>query len=118
MVRCYQHCTIFALPNRTDGSDIEGFGMVLAEAQSCGRPVLAGNSGGTRETMLVGESGVIADCTSPQSLADAVNGLLDNGTEALSEMGNIGRKHVVKQLDWSVHVEKAVKLFEELSPSE
>jgi phosphatidylinositol alpha-1,6-mannosyltransferase len=113
MIRCYQQCTLFALPNRTDGSDIEGFGMVLAEAQSCGKAVLAGDSGGTRETMRVGESGMIVDCSSPEPLAEAVVSLLD-APERLAAMGELGREHVVTTLDWPVHVQAASRLFASL----
>lgn len=112
MVKCYQHCTLFALPNRAEGSDIEGFGMVLAEAQACGRPVLAGDSGGTRETMSVGESGIIADCTAPEPLANAVIDLLGRGAAQLATMGERGRRHVTDHLEWSAHVARASALFE------
>ncbi|GAB5415419.1 MAG: hypothetical protein Cons2KO_30220 [Congregibacter sp.] len=112
MIRCYQHCTVFALPNRDDGSDIEGFGMVLAEAQACGKPVLAGDSGGTRETMRVGESGIIIDCTEPTSLARSLVDLLNN-PDRLEEMGAQGRKHVETNLDWDVHVRTASTVFAE-----
>src|SRR4029453_2663396 len=47
MIRCYQQCDLFALPNRQVGWDLEGFGIVLIEAQACGKPVVAGTSGGT-----------------------------------------------------------------------
>jgi phosphatidylinositol alpha-1,6-mannosyltransferase len=47
LVQCYQQWDLFALPNRQVGRDIEGFGMVLLEAQACGKPVIAGASGGT-----------------------------------------------------------------------
>ena len=47
LVNCYQQCDLFVLPNRQVGWDIEGFGMVLLEAQACGKPVIAGASGGT-----------------------------------------------------------------------
>jgi len=59
MIQCYQQCDLFILPNRTIKNDIEGFGMVLVEAQACAKPVIAGDSGGTKETMLVGETGSI-----------------------------------------------------------
>jgi phosphatidylinositol alpha-1,6-mannosyltransferase len=111
MIRCYQQCTLFALPNRTEGSDIEGFGMVLAEAQACGKPVLAGDSGGTRETMLVGTSGVIADCTDPAPLAKALDDMLSLGPDTLLAMGQRGREHVCRALDWPVHVKKAQEVF-------
>lgn len=110
MIHCYQQCTLFALPNRTEGSDIEGFGMVLAEAQACGKAVLAGDSGGTRETMIVGETGVIADCTSPEPLAEALLQLLGN-RDRLVTMGQRGRQHVSEHLDWPVHAALAQQIF-------
>ena len=45
---CYRACDLFALPNRQEGRDIEGFGMVLLEAQACGKPVIAGRMGARR----------------------------------------------------------------------
>ena len=35
LIECYQQCDLFILPNRQVGQDIEGFGMVLLEAQAC-----------------------------------------------------------------------------------
>lgn len=110
MIKCYQQCDLFILPNRTIGNDIEGFGMVLVEAQACAKPVIAGDSGGTKETMLLGESGYVIDCTSSALIADKINQHLGN-PELLSKMGLVGRAHVEKELDWVAHVEKAKKIF-------
>lgn len=113
MLSCYQQCDIFILPNRTVGRDIEGFGMVLVEAQSCGKAVIAGDSGGTRETMILNKSGRIIDCTDPTVIADNMIELLSN-PELLKNMGAIGRSHVVSELDWNAHVKKAENIFSRL----
>lgn len=114
MIQCYQQCNLFVLPNRTIGKDIEGFGMVLAEAQSCGKPVLAGDSGGTAETMLIGETGYIVDCTKPEPLAEKIIQMLME-KETSKQMGRSAREHVVKTLDWDVHTSKAVTLFKSVN---
>lgn len=111
MIRCYQQCDFFILPNRTIGQDIEGFGMVLVEAQSCGKAVIAGDSGGTKETMLIGETGFIVDATDPLNIAQLVTKLiLDENT--LIDMGEKGRAHVIGSLDWQPLTQKAIKIFE------
>ncbi|OZG73434.1 glycosyl transferase family 1 [Hahella sp. CCB-MM4] len=110
MLQCYQQCDVFVLPNRTVGRDIEGFGMVLVEAQACAKPVIAGDSGGTAETMKVGETGYIVDCTSPAPLARQIIEVLSN-LEQRKSMGAAGRQHVEQNLDWSKLAEQARQLM-------
>jgi phosphatidylinositol alpha-1,6-mannosyltransferase len=110
MIRCYQQSEVFILPNRTIGNDIEGFGMVLVEAQACGKPVIAGDSGGTKETMLINQSGFVIDCTDAQLISTTIAKLLAD-PERSAEMGKVGRKHVESELDWQAHVQKASLLF-------
>lgn len=111
MIQAYQQCDVFILPNRTVGQDIEGFGMVLVEAQACAKPVVAGDSGGTAETMKIGETGYIIDCTDSQTIADKLIALLQNSDQR-AEMGVKARQHVEVDLDWKVHSQKAQRLFE------
>lgn len=113
MIQCYQQCNLFILPNRTVGRDIEGFGMVLVEAQACGKPVIAGNSGGTAETMLVGESGYIVDCTSVGSMVEQIIPILKD-TKLASRMGARGCAHVNVNLDWQGLSQQAKQLFEKV----
>lgn len=113
MQECYQQCDLFALPNRQIGSDIEGFGMVLVEAQACGRPVLAGASGGTAETMRIPETGRVVPCEEPVPLAAAVVELLSDRAR-LDQMGAAGREWAVEHLDWAALTRQALGLFERL----
>ncbi|SET76961.1 phosphatidylinositol alpha-1,6-mannosyltransferase [Marinobacter segnicrescens] len=107
----YRHCELFALPNRRVGNDDEGFGMVLLEAQACGKPILAGKSGGTREAMEEGRTGYLADCTSPDSLKEAVAKILSNDDER-QLMGEAGRELVEEHFSWKVLAGKAAVEFE------
>lgn len=114
MIQAYQQCDLFILPNRTVGQDIEGFGMVLVEAQACAKAVIAGNSGGTAETMRVGETGFILDCTTPNELITKVTELLQSPNE-LNNMGKLARQHTVAELDWATHAQKAQVIFNRLT---
>lgn len=110
LIRCYQQCDLFALPNRDVNGDIEGFGMVLLEAQACGRPVIAGASGGTAETMSIPETGQVVPCDEPGPLSALVIDLLSDPV-LLERMGEAGRRWAVERFDWSSLTRQAESLF-------
>lgn len=110
MVLCYQQCDLFVLPNRTVGRDIEGFGMVLIEAQSCGKPVICGDSGGTVETLVDGVTGFVVNCDTPENLAELVIKTLAD-KDLVKDFGEKARAHVVKNFSWSRLAKCARRLF-------
>lgn len=112
LISCYQQCDIFILPNRSDGNDIEGFGMVLVEAQASGKAVIAGASGGTAETMDVGKTGMIVDCTNPGTIAKAVISLKKE-IEQGGFQPEVCRQHVLENLTWVKHTEQAKAVFQQ-----
>lgn len=89
---------VFALPvrPRLRGLDSEGLGMVYAEAAACGLAVIAGDSGGTRDTLVPGESGVLVPPDDRCGLAAALLDLLTDLPRARA-MGAVGRAHVERQ---------------------
>lgn len=82
--------------------------MVLLEAQACGRPVLAGDAGGTRETLKVNQTGVIVDCTKPDTLAQGITKLFQD-MDRLKSMGNEGRAHVEHKFSWDQLAQEAMQ---------
>jgi phosphatidylinositol alpha-1,6-mannosyltransferase len=109
-LRCYQQCDLFVLPNRQVGRDIEGFGMVLLEAQACARPVVAGASGGTAETLRDLETGRVVCCDRPDELAAVVAELLADPA-GRARMGAAGRQWAVEHFDWTALGQQARQLF-------
>jgi phosphatidylinositol alpha-1,6-mannosyltransferase len=93
---------LFAMPCRTRrlGLDVEGLGMVFLEAAACGRPVVAGTSGGAPEAVLDGRTGSVVDPRSPAAVADAISALLDDPDKARA-MGRAGRAWVEEQWSWT-----------------
>ena len=62
----YRSCVAAILPGEED------FGIVPVEAQACGRPVVALGRGGALDTVIDGETGVLFDDTTVDSLAAAL----------------------------------------------
>jgi phosphatidylinositol alpha-1,6-mannosyltransferase len=110
LVMLYQQCDVFALPNRQIGWDFEGFGIVLLEAQACGKPVITGTSGGTGEAMDSPRTGLRVDCTAPEPLADACIQLLQSATRR-NELGAAARAWIVERFDWQVRVREGRQLM-------
>jgi phosphatidylinositol alpha-1,6-mannosyltransferase len=84
---------VFACPCRTrwGGLEVEGFGIVFAEASLARLPVLAGRSGGAPESVKNGETGIIPAGDSAEEVADALRRLLSMSPEARSAMGERAR---------------------------
>jgi glycosyltransferase involved in cell wall biosynthesis len=51
---------------------VEDFGLVAAEAQACGAPVIAYAGGGVLEVVQAGETGIFFEKQEPKSLIEAV----------------------------------------------
>jgi phosphatidylinositol alpha-1,6-mannosyltransferase len=92
---------VFAMPCRTrkGGFEVEGWGNVFIEAAACGRPVVAGDSGGAREALLDGVTGHLVDGANVEQVADAVSALLEDPARAAA-MGRAGRERVERSFTW------------------
>jgi phosphatidylinositol alpha-1,6-mannosyltransferase len=93
---------VFAMPCRTRraGLDVEGLGMVFLEAAACGRPVVAGTSGGAPEAVREGITGHVVDPRSAGAVAGTVAGLLADPARARA-MGAAGRAWVEQRWSWT-----------------
>jgi phosphatidylinositol alpha-1,6-mannosyltransferase len=95
----YAACDVFLLPNRQDGEDIEGFGIVFLEAQAAARAVIAGCSGGAPEAVAGGETGLLVSGTDVEELAGAIE-RLTSSEELRRRLGAAGRERVVREFSW------------------
>jgi phosphatidyl-myo-inositol dimannoside synthase len=99
--RYYAVGDVFAMPCRTrlGGLEVEGWGNVFLEAAACGRPVVVGDSGGSREALVHGETGLLVDGTEVEAVAEAVASLLEDPAYA-SRLGKAGRARVEQEHTW------------------
>ncbi len=75
-------------------TDPEAFGRVAVEAQAMGRPVIASNHGGARETILAGETGWLVPPDDPQALAEAIRKAIALSGGDRQTMAMVARAHV------------------------
>jgi phosphatidylinositol alpha-1,6-mannosyltransferase len=85
---------VFASPcrSRWAGLEVEGFGIVFAEAALAGLPVIAGDSGGAPEAVVQGDTGLVVDGHSAQQVAAALASVLRRTPEQRRDMGARGRE--------------------------
>jgi phosphatidylinositol alpha-1,6-mannosyltransferase len=84
---------------RRGGLEVEGWGNVFIEAAACGRPVVVGDSGGARESLIADETGLLVDGSSVAEVAEAVASLLEDPARA-EAMGRAGRERVERSFTW------------------
>jgi phosphatidylinositol alpha-1,6-mannosyltransferase len=84
---------------RRAGLEVEGWGNVFVEAAACGRPVVVGDSGGARESLVDGLTGLLVDGDDVARIADAVAWLLEDRGRA-EAMGAAGRARVERSFTW------------------
>ena len=97
---CYDRCDVFAMPNRTDNGDVEGFGIVFLEASAFEKPAIGGRSGGAVDAIVDGETGLLVDPNSVGDIARAVAELLDDSAKS-KRLGLNGRMRVESDLSWT-----------------
>lgn len=83
----------FSSPCRTrwGGLEVEGFGIVFAEAALAGLPVMAGRSGGAPEAVEMGDTGIVVDGSSSEEVAEGLARLLCLSSAERRSMGARGR---------------------------
>ena len=77
----------------------EAFGRVAVEAQAMGKPIIASDIGGSKETILNKKSGFLYKHDDPRELAKSLNNVIQLNQDELKTMGNEGRKNITKRFD-------------------
>ena len=95
----YTACDVFVLPNRVDGGDIEGFGIVFLEAAAAGRPVIGGDSGGVPEAVVRDRTGLLVDGSDIAQVSDAIARLAASAV-LRERLGRAGRARVEEFFTW------------------
>jgi phosphatidylinositol alpha-1,6-mannosyltransferase len=100
----YACADVFALccRSRWAGLEQEGFGIVFLEAAAAGVPSVAGQSGGSAEAVIDGETGfVMPDPSDAGAVAEAIERLISDPGLA-SRQGQAARQRAADEFDYDV----------------
>ena len=95
----------------------EAFGRVSVEAQSMGKPIIASNIGGSKETIINKKTGFLYKHDDPRELAKIINTVIQLSSEDLKFIGNEGRKNVTKKFDVETMCQSNLKEYKKLIKS-
>jgi len=91
----------------------EAQGVVTAEAQACGLPVVAFRSGGVPYTLEEGKSGFIAEENNVAEFTQHLRKLCTDGT-LRKQMGRNGRKFIENNFSQTKLAQKQISLYEKV----
>jgi phosphatidylinositol alpha-1,6-mannosyltransferase len=96
---------LFVMPTRREGSSVEGFGIVYAEAAWYGVPSLAGAEGGGGEAVRDGETGRVVAGEHREAVEAAIEELLADDVRRKA-MGAAARNHVLRSGTWQTTLQR------------
>ena len=119
-VKFIEHCN--EMPLAYSISDVvvsasiepEAFGRVAVESQSMGKPIIASNIGGSKETVLNKKSGFLYKHDDPRELAKNLNTVIQLNQEELKLIGIEGRKNVAKKFDVEAMCDSNLREYKKL----
>jgi len=111
LVRSYEACDVFVLPAIVDSrGDTEGLGVVLIEALSFRRPVVASAVGGIVDVIHDGETGYLVPEKDSQALAAKIVQSLQNRAES-EKLAKQGYQHVQRYYSWDRIIDRTEELY-------
>jgi len=95
-------------------TDPEGFGRIPVEAQAMGRPIIATNHGGARETVIHGQTGWLVEPSDPKALAKAVESVLSLTPNQRALLATRAMSHVAEHFTKEIMADKTMDVYAEL----
>lgn len=95
-------------------TDPEGFGRTIVEAQAMGRPVVATDHGGARETIVAGVTGWLVPAHDPVALAAAIDRALSLGPSDRALLACRASAHVAEHFTREQMCARTIAVYEEL----
>jgi phosphatidylinositol alpha-1,6-mannosyltransferase len=109
----YKLSDIFVMPSITTNDSIEGFGLVFLEANYYKVPVIGSFSGGIRDAIENGKTGLLVKPNNLEDLIEKILYLYDN-EEIRIEMGKQGYNRVINEFLWEKRYHDFITLLQNI----
>ena len=98
-------------------TDPEAFGRIVIEAQALGRPVVASDHGGARETIVEGETGWLFPPGDIEALTAVLNKVLSLDRETRAQLARKAITNVRENFSQQAMCRKTLDVYEEILQS-
>lgn len=112
----YKLSDIFVMASKSMRRNIEGFGIVFLEANYHKLPVIGAASGGIRDAIIHNKTGLLVKPNDLYDLYEKIMFLYQN-PKRRQEMGEFGRKRVLKRFTWENMIKIYIKIFKNILKS-
>lgn len=110
----YQRCSVFVLPAVIDSKgDTEGLGVVLIEALTYQKPVVASEVGGITDIIINEKTGLTVPPADSTKLAAAIERILTDEKLA-TQLALAGYTHIQQNYSWSTIIKRLNGIYQEL----
>ena len=109
--KVYAASDLFIMPNIPVDGDMEGFGVVMLEANLAYTPAIASDLEGIRDVIEPGHNGYRIPHGKPQKFAEAIDRVIDN---ELPYLQFNSRKYVEENFNWQHIADRYVSFLNEL----
>ncbi len=92
----------------------EAFGRVLAEAQAMGRPVVAADHGGAKETVIPGKTGWLFKVDDVEKLTDSLEQALNLSLQSREKMSKTAINHIHENFSLEKMCASTIAVYKEL----
>jgi glycosyltransferase involved in cell wall biosynthesis len=108
LVKAYNTCDIFLTTSR-----LEGFGLSVAEAMACAKPVVATNGSSLPELVINDKGGFLCEMNNVKDFSDKIHYLSENQNER-KKMGIYNRERGLENFEISAMTKRYINLYRSL----
>lgn len=111
--QAYAAADLFVMPNIPVEGDMEGFGIVLLEANMAQTPAVAADLEGIKDVITQGKNGYLVSPQNAKEFADRIRAILSNGQ--LQKLSQRTREYVQNQFSWNHVAEQYVDYLQQVA---